>query len=170
MIMKSWSQNRKDQRRKELLLDKWDKLVWKISQWLICFKSCFYTVTIIDIYLSPLPGLSLFMDSNKMKGNGERNWDLSECWLCNQAEYTEKFQTSGKKGGKEEVSNVQNWDSLSEVNASTMFLTGYYNSSCSSVWSKKYNYSSNRVFSWLAIMLGSGITNVCYYHCLQPQR
>lgn len=116
MIMKSWSQNRKDQRRKELLSDKWDKLVWKISQWLICFKGCFYTVTIIDIYLSPLPGLPLFMDSKKMKGNRERKWDFSECWLCNQAKYMEKIQTSGKKkGGKEKVSSVQKSDSLSEI-------------------------------------------------------
>lgn len=54
-----------------------------------------------------------------MKGNEERKWDFSECWLCNQAKYMEKIQTSGKKkkkkGGKQEVSNVQKSNSLSEI-------------------------------------------------------
>lgn len=50
----------------------------------------------------------------------------------------EKFWTSEKKKkeGNKEVSNVQKSDSLSEVNASTIFFKSFYNSSYS-VWSKK---------------------------------
>lgn len=48
----------------------------------------------------------------------------------------------------------------------TMLFRDYYNFIYSSLWSMKYNYSSKEDFSWLSIMLGSDITDVCYLHCL----
>lgn len=98
-----------------------------------------------------------------------------EAGICQNADCAIKLNTwrsfkhQGKKRRKEEESNVQKSDSLSEINASIIFLKDYDNSRYFSVWSKKYNYSSNRVFSWLAILLDSAITNICYLHCLCPQ-
>lgn len=61
-----------------------------------------------------------------------------ETGICQNADCAIKLNTwrsfkHQKKGGKKEVSNVQKSDPLSEVNASTMFLKGYYNSSYFSV-------------------------------------